>query len=352
MVVSITMLPLVHSNDGFTQLEEVWLGDVYPHEFYDHLAPDVRDVFYRITDMTREDLQEIQTALESFGVRVHRPIYRSIENHIMDDRGNLAKPDICPRDIYLAVGTDLVLPRWVEQSREHGCWPWAHAVESYENDSGSRVRYHDLSININGANIVRVGRDLFIDCVFFKQQHQDPPSVFASEIVPFFPDRRCHYLDNGGHLDGCFAVLRPGLILANNYFQDYDRTFPGWQQLIRSKPEFHLDQNRQGPWSNGKWYLPGGLGNRAFNDHVIKHAQDWVGNYTETYFEINCLVINPEHVFMLGNHPAMFDYLKGLGMTAHSLPFRCRTFWDGGLHCLTVDIRRQGGAIDYFANPS
>lgn len=341
-------LPLVHSNDGFTQLEEVWLGDVYPHEFYDHLAPDVRDVFYRITDMTREDLQEIQETLESFGVQVRRPIYRSIENHV-DSEGQLSKPDICPRDTYLAIGTDLILPKWVKQAREYDCWPWAHVVESYEDDPACRVRYHDLPIHINGANTVRVGRDFFVDCVFSKKnKDQDSRSAFDAEVVPFFPDRRCHYLDNGGHLDGCFAVLRPGLILANRYFQDYDRTFPGWQQLFRSNPEFHDHRNRQGPHSNGKWWLPDGIGNRAFNDHVIKHAQDWIGDYTETFFEVNCLVINPEHVFMLGDNPGLFEYLKSLGITAHSLPFRCRTFWDGGLHCLTVDIRRKGGLVRYL----
>jgi len=33
---------------------------------------------------------------------------------------------------------------------------------------------------------------------------------------------------------------------------------------------------------------------------------------------------------------------------AHSLPFRTRTFWDGGLHCITLDIRRNDDMIDLF----
>ena len=352
MVVSIGMLPRIHSNDGFTQLEEVWLGDVYPHEFYDHLEPDVKDVFYRITDMTKQDLDHIQRALESMGVTVQRPRYGSIDDHL-DHRGVLRKPEITPRDHYLVVGQDLLLNSRLEQASEHRVWPWAHAVDAYRTDADSRIRYHYLPVHVSGANTVRVGRDLFVDCVYAKQQDdRDLRSIFAAEVESFFPDRRCHYLDNGGHIDGCFALLRPGLILANRYFQDYDRTFPAWQVILRDKPEFQTGHRRSGPWSNGKWWLPDGLGNRAFNDHVIRHAQDWIGDYTETFFEVNCLVVNPENVLMLGTNPTLYQYLKDLGITAHELPFRCRTFWDGGLHCLTLDIRRQGGVIDYFANLS
>jgi len=345
------MLPLVHSNDGFTQLEEVWLGDVYPHEFYDHLDPDVRDVFYRITDLTREDLDEIQRKLIEFGVQVRRPIYSDIENHV-DHRGQLTKPEITPRDNYLALGTRLILPDYARRRHGDSCFPWDHVLGDYAQDTACSIVYHDLPIYISGANTVRLGRDLYVDCVFTRSKHDsDLRKVFDQTVVPFFPDHRCHYLDNGGHVDACFAVLRPGQVIANRYFTDYDQTFPGWNILLRDRPEFQIGQHpRMGPWHNGKWWLPDGLGNRSFNEHVIQHAQDWIGDYRETFFEINCLVVNPEHVFMLGENPGLFEHLKTLGITAHSLPFRCRTFWDGGLHCLTVDIRRQGGMQDYFAD--
>jgi hypothetical protein len=28
-------------------------------------------------------------------------------------------------------------------------------------------------------------------------------------------------------------------------------------------------------------------------------------------------------------------------------PLRHRFFWDGGWHCLTLDVKRKGGQIDY-----
>ena len=76
------MLPQIHSHDSWTQLEEVWLGDVYPSAWYDHLPAEIRDVFYRITEITQEDLTIIQHKLEELGVVVRRPVYERIDDYI------------------------------------------------------------------------------------------------------------------------------------------------------------------------------------------------------------------------------------------------------------------------------
>ena len=36
-------------------------------------------------------------------------------------------------------------------------------------------------------------------------------------------------------------------------------------------------------------------------------------------------------------------YFKGV-----HVPFRHRWFWDGGLHCITLDLYREGTQQDYF----
>jgi hypothetical protein len=73
-------MSLVNSNCGFTKLEEVWLGDVYPASFYDHLPSAVRDAFYTITEWTKEDLAPIEHKLQELGVTVRRPEYLSIDD--------------------------------------------------------------------------------------------------------------------------------------------------------------------------------------------------------------------------------------------------------------------------------
>jgi hypothetical protein len=332
-------LPKINSFTNWGRLEEVWLGDCYPAHFYDNLESEVRDIFYEITQKTQEDLAIIQRKLEEFGVQVRRPQYDCIENFLMPS-GQLRKPMICPRDHFLVFGNTLY-------GAESDHTAWQDAVADYVQDTASHlVDRPDIPVagHINGANTVRAGRDLYLDTYWHKGH------INSQYIYDTFRDYRLHVLNNGGHVDGCFAVLKPGVLLTSAYFDDYDRTFPGWQCINISQPEFwkHLLSWRKGPNVNGKWYLPGITESAKFNDHVIKHAQDWVGDYTETYFEVNCLVIDEQNVLMLGENEDVFCELEQHGITAHPLPFRTRTFWDGGLHCITLDIRRNDSMIDLF----
>lgn len=348
------MIPTIHSNDSWTRLREVWLGDVYPAHFYDHLASEVKDVFHQITEWTKQDLAVIEKKLHEFGIVVRRPEYHSIDNH-MDYREQLTKPEITPRDYYVVVENTLYVPRWRPFGSHDFKYPWRKIVDEYSQDPESRVEYFEVPLHLSGANMVRVGKDLYLDCHYDGCSGEDPRSkreIFEQDVVPMFPNHRIHYLDNGGHLDGCFAVLKPGYILANRYFDDYETTFPGWEIIMLNNPEFwqhqpppHRDPKFQ---ANGRWWLPDNIGNRAFNDHVLEYAQDWIGNYQETYFEVNSLVIDEQNIMMLGEFPAVEEKLASIGITVHTVPFRCRTFWDGGLHCLTVDIRRDGPVVDYF----
>jgi hypothetical protein len=229
---------------------------------------------------------------------------------------------------------------------DHTAWP--DVIAEYAQDPGSRIVERPNipgAGHINGANTVRVGRDFYLD------SHWHGRDIDVEYVQRTFKDYRLHVLNNGGHVDGCFAVLKPGVLLTSKYFDDYDRTFPEWHRINISVPEFYRHghiSKRKGPGNNGKWWLPGVSESAKFNDHVIKHAQDWVGDYTETYFEVNCLVIDEKNVFMLGENEAVFRELERYGITAHPMPFRTRTFWDGGLHCITLDIRRQDSMIDLF----
>ena len=338
-------IPRINSYTNWSRLEEVWLGDCYPAHFYDHLESGVRDVFYEITEKTQADLAVIQHKLEEFNVVVQRPVYKDFEGFLKKD-GSLLKPQICPRDHHLVAGNKLIM-----SSNTHA---WDHVVNQYRQDSTSTVtmqsELHHLGY-VCGANAVRAGKDIYLDLFhYFDRQStlEQQLQEYHQHVAPFLEDYRVHLLFNGGHVDGCFAVARPGLLITSRYYTDYDRTFPGWQHINIASPAFSTRQLQQGPSYNGKWWDTGSTLNQTFNDHIVKHALDWVGNYTETYFEVNCLVIDQKNILMLGENERVFRELEQHGITAHSLPFRTRTFWDGGLHCLTLDIRRQDTIIDLF----
>lgn len=323
-------LPLINSHNSWSQLEEVWLGDVYPSSWYDHLPSAVRDVFYQLTEITQTDLQKIQSVLTDMGITVCRPSYENIDDYIRDDQ--LVKPEICPRDNFLVAGNTLYIP--------HQTPAWQKHIGRYLQDPRSKVTVGSTHI-INGANVVRVGRDIIVD--------QD---VFEWEDDGRFRDYRVTLVSNGGHMDGCFSILKPGLILANHYFDDYERTFPDWEIIMLDNPTYHAapstGYHQPYPVYNGKFWNTSVGTNKSFNDHIIQHALDWVGCYTETYFELNCLVINEHNVIMLAENEQLARDLEKRGITVHWVPFRTRSFWDGAMHCLTVDIRRRSVIEDFF----
>ena len=84
------------------------------------------------------------------------------------------------------------------------------------------------------------------------------------------------------------------------------------------------------------------------NEHINKKASKWVGDSTETVFEANMLVVDEHNVICIAEHKQSFEKFKQLGITPHVVDFPPRHFWDGGIHCITVDIRRTGGCLDYF----
>lgn len=336
---------IVNSHNNWSKLEEVWLGDVYPINWYDHLTPSVRDCFYELTEKTKNDLEIISNKLKEFGVVVRRPEYKVIDDHI-NKFGQLVKPQICPRDHFSVVGNTLRI------NDELFAKSWQTTLDFY--------RQHGADILFDpwfpaSSSMVRIGRDLYLD--FWKPDTDN--GVVQNQIIEEFNnyyldkfnDYRVHLLFNGGHIDGCFSAVHPGILLTTDYFSYYNETFPNWHCIHCTKPEFAKDMpviKTNAPGYNGRWYLPDFNGNKKFNDHILQHAQDWVGDYTETYFEINCLVIDEKNILFLGEHESIFKELEKFGITAHSLPFRTRSFWDGALHCLTLDIRRQSEIKDYF----
>jgi hypothetical protein len=345
-------MSLVNSYTNWSPLQEVWLGDVYPTSWYDHLPSEVRDCFQEITERTKEDLDLIQKKIESFGVQVCRPHYDSIDNFVNPFSEQLEKPEICPRDYYVTIGTNLYAHKKAKSS------PWHKHVQRYK-QSGAQVKptlmvgKNNDYLSLNGANTVRAGHDIYFDFVYSCQNksHQSLIELYQEQLAQEFEDYRVHILFNGGHVDACFSLLKPGVILGNRYFDDYQRTFPDWELIETDSPDFYEHARQpQGPGHNGTWWLPGMQYSCAFNEHVIKHAQTWVGNYTETFFEVNCLVIDEKNVIIPGENIKVFEKLEKLGITAHAVPFRTRTFWDGGLHCITLDIRRSGEKLDYFPN--
>lgn len=328
---------MISSHTGFQPLQEVWLGDCYPDSFYDHLDPQLRDFCCMISEITRHDLQQIQTTIEQFGVRVCRPDFSAGVDAYLDDRDNLIKPPITPRDWAMALGNAL----YINPQYSSGVQPFQSDLDRY----GAGVRILDRFTEqpehwcyIVFPSVVRVGLDIFID---YEPSDPNQTAAIATVQQELGSHYRLHFSTTGDHSDGVFCPVAPGVIVSTHYREHYNQDFPGWQVI--PLPDSSLGYNG----SNTRWWVPG-VDLCHFNNSMLEIIGPWLGDSRETVFEVNMLVVDPQNVLVLAYDDHVCRKLEQAGITPHVVDFRARGFWDGGLHCLTLDIRREGSIVNYW----
>lgn len=358
------IIPNVHNN--WDPLKYVILGDVWNSSFYEDIKDGaIRDAFQTVTEWTKEDLNIIQKKLEELGVEVVRP---NISSPTVGKTGKLPKPPICPRD------SSAVLGNTFYYGEGH------HFLYEYQ-EILSKINRSNIKINgainfgLSGAGLVKFGKDIIIDKgEGSNEQTTDEAKRRVFEDVyslekhkkQYLQEYRIRYTTEGGHTDGCFMPLKPGLLLTSLYYKEYETVAPNWERIDLSTPTYahHRSQNGLG-WKlktkleqeknlekgYRKWFVSNDNGTvdyyPAINDFVEKYCADWIGDYTETFFEVNTLVIDEKNLLCMGIHESLFRDLERHGITPHVVPFRCRTFWDGGLHCITLDLVREGSLKEY-----
>jgi len=359
---------MINAYNGWDPLTEVWLGDCWPPEFFQYLNRPVQENFQKIAEMTREDLGKIQKFLEDRGITVRRPVIDTDYRKYLASNNALVKPPICPRDFGAVIGKTLYIRD--EEFYSFNGWgtksTWQPWIDHYRSQ-GQQVVDTGQG-RISSAHIVRLGKDLIWDgcypSAYFDgrldrrskiemrySKHREFLDLVAPELAK---SHRIHYCNNGGHADGCLSTLRPGLLVGTKYWPLYEETFPGWEKImLTNRPEWHNHK-----WGNYfvanqmayKWHVPDFSDDvsMTFNRYIESYAKSWIGNYRETYYEVNMLVLDKSNVLCIGEHPGLFKELEARGITPHVVPFRTRSFWDGGLHCITLDISRTGDCEDYW----
>jgi hypothetical protein len=361
------------------------VGRSYPPEFYNFITNTrVRNVMERIAAETEEDYQKLIKLLESFGVEVLRPNINS-DYEFYKKLGKFEPPPMTPCDWSIMVG-DRFYHNWRTElqvykdvSAEH--WPQINSIEEFKNlpqnmiDEvyacieketvlNSRDHQHIIdeirqqdnavierpwkeSVSIlTRANVTRVGKDLY----FGTDRYDQDQTALKQQVERLFPEYRCHIVNTGGHSDGTYCPVVPGLIISLLDVPSYAETFPGWevvylpgQSWAAVKPFSELKQKNR-----GKWWVPGEELNDDFTEFVEQWLSHWVGYVEETVFDVNMLVIDEKNVVCNNYNEKVFAAFSRYGVTPHVVNFRHRYFWDGGLHCITSDLHREGVQKDYF----
>ena len=363
------------------------VGRSYPPEFYSWIKiPHVQKLFERIAIETEEDYQNIIQKLESFGVTVLRP---DVASDPFND-GKYTPPPMTPRDYTVMIGEtfyenyrfnfqksydaikDLAwpecnsweefatLPTWIQEecNNIHRLSEYQQRTTAYDNifkhiqEQGNKISSHqggDSSM-LNGAMISRIGRDLYFGTHSYDQDTTELERLVTQE----FPNTRNHIVNTGGHGDGTYCPVCPGLIISLKDVPTYTDTFPGWEVVYlpwqswdKVQPFIDLKEKNR-----GKWWIPGFEHDQDVTNVVETWLGHWTGYVEETVFDVNMLIIDPKNVMVFNYNKQVFDALERYGITPHVVTFRHRYFWDGGIHCVTSDLHREGVMQDYFSERS
>ena len=328
---------MINVNFTFTPLKEVWLGNCYPEQFYNHLPNEIADPFRKITEWTQEDLTSLQTWLQEKGIVVRRPVFESVDQYL-DSTDRLVKPPVTPRDDFLVLEQKLHVIH--QRPCKHNAWQFW--LDQYEKENLNIVYHKNNSTTaVNPPSIVKVGQDIYIDT----ESHNTFPGQWQQVcewMVEASKDYRVNVCDTAGHSDAVFGIVQPGQLISSHYKTNYSESFPGWNSFIVPKKT---------TINNNLWTVPNNLAieqNKYFSDHISKNAADWIGNYSETVVEVNVLCVDPQNVVLMTENPVVIKHLESIGVTVHVFPLRTWSFWDGGWSCFTLDVHREDTKEDLF----
>lgn len=362
------------------------VGRSYSPEFYSWITiPKVRSLFEQIAIETEEDYQAIIKKLQEFNVEVLRPEIPADQELLKDSNGTWIKPPMCPRDFTVMVGTNYYENysfnfKSFYNDVKDSSWPNCNSVEELENlpkyirdecynvhgiqrivasmslynNINQRIQQEGNTITshlyhpslVNGAQISRIGKDLFFGTESYNQDTTEYRQIIDQE----FKSTRNHIINTGGHGDSTYCPVCPGLIISLHDVPTYADTFPNWEVVYLPEQSWAMvkdflilkEKNR------GRWWIPGFERDQDVVDTVEQWLGHWTGYVEETVFDVNMLIIDPKNVMVFNYNKQVFDALGRYGITPHIVPFRHRYFWDGGIHCITSDLHREGTMQDYF----
>lgn len=323
----------------FDPLKHCWIGSGFNVDMFKDLSiyknDKIMDPLKRIAEETEEDYQALDKILKDADVNTYRHFLDMDKVKSLKD---VYRPPVCPRDDFAVIGEKIYFSKGGHKGYE--------AMLSRLDKKSINI---DIDINVpsmSSANMCRVGKDIWWDLT----EVDDKNHVHKYKIMWEQQGFRVHTSDRGYHLDGCFCVVKPGCIVSLRDVQDYKTEFPGWDVLYLPDQSWDavdpfLQMKKK---VGGQWWLKGEEHNDQLIEFVNTWLKDWVGYVEETVFDVNMLSIDQNTIICNNYNKNVFAHFKRHKVEPIIFNFRHRYFWDGGVHCITQDLYREGTQEDYF----
>jgi N-dimethylarginine dimethylaminohydrolase len=357
----------VHNH--WDHLDTCIVGKTYPPEFYSWIKDvKTRNRFENLANETEEDYQHLIGVLKTkFGVKVRRPEFPKDLNELwLNDKW--VQPPIAPRDYFIMIhdkfwvpnipnlhhaqcsferkynsltGTDRELAWQKFQAADQlhlykKLGFYNHVFEEIK-QSGTELINTKLDF-INGCFVTRLDDRMY----FATQSTHDNDEEILKTVNQLFPNTHNKVVPAAGHGDAVYCPVTEGLIISINDMPTYKDSFPGWEVVYLPESNFaYTDKFKSAMVANkGRWFVPG-----FEKDHNMMHLVDhyfdeWVGQASETQFQVNILIVNPKNIIVSSHNSLVEAACARYGIEVHVVPFRHKYFWDAGTHCITNDINR------------
>jgi len=315
-------------------LKKCIVGRTYHSNFFKNVS--AADKIAKVCEETEEDLQNLISILKEFNVNVLRPnldVEDRFENY---NRNEIPRPPIAPRDALVVIDNNVF-----EFGNDH------KSIKDLIKTDVIRSPFVPTRkpLYLPAPSITQLGKDILVDVQNFSHWE-------IQWLEKKLPNYRINKISIGGHNDGSFIILKPGVVISLKDTIDWNTYFPNWEVL-----EVDNDKHIQcQEWlinskiNQGKWWIPGQESDTELANFVEQWLNQWTGYAAETVFSINALIIDEQHVIINTERKDVIDFLKVNGMEAIVCPQRHQYFWDNGIHCMTLDLYREGEIFDLFPN--
>lgn len=291
----------------------------------------------------QNELDNLAVVLEREGIKVRRPKPIDFSKPITTHRWTMNNGFSCsqPRDVLLIVGDLIIEAPMGLRSRyfEHCCYKdmckeyfkqgarWISAPRPELGDDIYDMDYYPQEENVppryvinnneplfDAASITRCGKDLFVikdSCcnsmgIEWLKRHLNGYRIHEVENVESRPL----------HIDTTIVPMAPGKVMINKKrVRKIPELFRSWEVFEAPEPCIPNDQPL----------------------FLSSH-----------YLHMNILMLDENRAVVPDHEEAMIASLKKWGFEPIPIPFLYHYSLGGGIHCVTLDVRREGNLQCYF----
>lgn len=336
------------------KLTEIIVGSTYDiNSFDDNEDSEFVDNLSKILEETEEDFQKLSNVFTSAGVKVHRPKKMKLSDEKTRHwEAKFPYPAICPRDHHIVYGdrilktfggdcnrytegdyfVDIMLDKF-QEGRNFVSMPSPILQSQYQHyeTMEPQIMYH-------AANIIKCG-----DAVLHTKPYEDINDrsfdargtyaglEWVKRNMP--EDTRFIEVPETGHVDGTIALIKPGLLMTWHK-KNIPEELKDWDYIILE------------PWDLPEWFNEMRQ-HHFYKEKVTDWLGHWIGHVDETVFDLNVVSIDENTLITNGYNKRIADKLKEHGVEMIPFDFRHKYFWDSGLHCVTLDLSREGSREKY-----